>query len=185
MLCSLPMHQSIVVYRNKQVISYTPTKSNPTAPDHKILEANSRVHFLRWFVHEFFLSIKRWYRLLCGTLHHPVETTSQLHQYLEFLAKKIHWSLLFVLCLFCSLSTLPFHGKTYSSNFHFSHNISRRTYHLTMLLQPHVAYYLPQEQKYHRRYVFCDENALQPRFLELLITEINEIHSNIPISVSK
>ena len=66
MLCSLPMHQSIVVYQHKQVISRTPTKSNPMASDHQILEVNSQVHFLRWFVHENFLSINQWFRLLCG-----------------------------------------------------------------------------------------------------------------------
>ena len=48
MLCSLPMHQSIMVYQHKQVISNTPKESNPKASDHKILEANSPVHFLRY-----------------------------------------------------------------------------------------------------------------------------------------
>ena len=90
-LCSLSMHQSIVVYQHEQVISHTPAKCNPTASDHKISEANSRVHFLRSFSSENFLSINRWLRLLYGTLHHPVETTCMLHQYLEFSATKIHW----------------------------------------------------------------------------------------------
>ena len=38
------------------------------------------------FIKIFFLC----FRLLYSTLHNPIETRSQLHQYLEFLATKIH-----------------------------------------------------------------------------------------------